>query len=147
MNVPELLLGALEDLVDEDFKKFKWFLTLNILDSCAPIPKCRLEKASQFETVSKMIENYGEELAVDVTVQILTKMRMNSAAEELKKAHTARKTSAPSTSSPAVTPAIAMLEMLGRIGTLDSSNKISGSQNTIKGSGNKVTGSGNIVIN
>ncbi|XP_028271183.1 pyrin-like [Parambassis ranga] len=107
MNVPLLLLGALEDLLDEYFKTFKWYLSMRVLDSCEPIPKSRLEKALRPETVSKMIECYGEELAVEVTVKILRNMRMNSAAEELKKAHTARETSAPSTSSPAVTPATA----------------------------------------
>ena len=83
MLVPKLLLETLENQVNEDFQKFKWYLSMRVLDNCKPIPKSRLENASRSETVSRMIEVYGEKLAVGVTVKILEMMNCNSLAEEL----------------------------------------------------------------
>ncbi len=84
MAVPQLLLETMEDLLKKELEMLKWYLSLEILDGCKPIPRSRLERASRTDTVSKMIENYGEESAVNVTVAILRKMNFNTAAEELK---------------------------------------------------------------
>lgn len=88
MLVPELLLETLEGLVNDDFQTFKWYLTMNILDSCKPIAKSRLEKACRTETVSRMTENYGEASAVNITVEILKKMNISDAADRLKNTYT-----------------------------------------------------------
>ncbi|XP_049900330.1 circumsporozoite protein-like [Epinephelus moara] len=88
MLVPQLLLQTLEELRQDDFKKLKWFLSMDILDGCKPIPVSRLEKASLWDTVSRMIESYGEHLAVSITVEILKKMSNNNAAERLQKIYT-----------------------------------------------------------
>lgn len=87
MLVPELLLQTLEELLDVDFKTLKWYLSMTILESCKPIPKCRLETASRTQTVSCMTDSYGEESAVNITVEILRKMNNNNSAQMLKSAY------------------------------------------------------------
>ncbi|KAL7404457.1 hypothetical protein ABVT39_015048 [Epinephelus coioides] len=85
MSVPQLLLETLEDLGDDaDFEKFKWYLSMDILEGCKPIPKSCLGKAPRTNTVSRMTESYTKESAVKVTVEILRKMGNNNAAEKLK---------------------------------------------------------------
>lgn len=113
MSVPELLLNSLEEMLDEEFKKFKWHLTMNVLDDYDKIPRAQLEHADRTDTVSKIIQNYKEEGAVKATVTILRKLRMNDLAERLLKAETLSTASSnPSSSgvnpsSPGVTPAAA----------------------------------------
>ncbi|XP_076584500.1 pyrin-like [Chaetodon auriga] len=116
MLVPELLIETLEDLIDDDFKKLKWYLTLQILDSCNPIRRSHLDTASRTETVSKMIESYGEESAVNITAEILKKIGYNNTAERLKKMHAGGKT--PSTSSSAVAPPAAPATMMAQQGSV-----------------------------
>uniref|UniRef100_A0A3Q3PZI3 Pyrin domain-containing protein n=1 Tax=Monopterus albus TaxID=43700 RepID=A0A3Q3PZI3_MONAL len=85
MAVQELLLGVLEDLYAEDFKKFQWFLPS---ESDGRILKSHLENKSRIETVSKVLCICTEESeAVDITVKILKKIGNNNAAEKLKKAY------------------------------------------------------------
>ncbi|XP_044203547.1 caspase b-like isoform X2 [Thunnus albacares] len=104
MQVPQLLLDTLEDLPDSDFKTFNWYLTNNVLDGCKRIPKARLEKASRTDTVDEMRQGYGEEMAVNITVEILRKMNNNYAAEKLKEAYAERRAATSSTSSSAFAP-------------------------------------------
>ncbi|KAG7486954.1 hypothetical protein JOB18_042957 [Solea senegalensis] len=84
MEVPQLLLKTLEDLDNEDFEKFKWYLSMEVLDGCKPIPKSRLAKASRIETVTRLRESYGDESAVRVTALVLKQMDFNNNAQELK---------------------------------------------------------------
>ena len=88
MLVPQLLLETLEDLGDGALKKFKFFLGLKILNGCTQIARCHLESPHRHDTVSKMIDTYGEEMAVNMTVAILKMMKHNDAAEKLKEKHT-----------------------------------------------------------
>ncbi|KAG8014600.1 hypothetical protein GBF38_003148 [Nibea albiflora] len=103
MQVEELLVETLDDLVEDDFKKFKWYLTMKIVDDCKPILTSHLEKTSREETVSVLIKNY-KNLAVKVTVTALKKMRNNNAAGKLEEAYAAMGTATPSASSSAVAP-------------------------------------------
>ncbi|KAF0037086.1 hypothetical protein F2P81_009960 [Scophthalmus maximus] len=89
MQVSHLLLETLEELVDDDFRTFKWYLATDVLDGCRPIPKSRLDKASRTETVTKMIASYCHEPAVKVTVEILKSMNFNDDAEKLKNRYAA----------------------------------------------------------
>lgn len=84
MRAPQLLLDTLDELGKSDFDKFKWYLSMEILDGCKPIPKSYLEDASRINTVSKMTEYYVEEMAVSISIEILKRMNMNNAAEKLK---------------------------------------------------------------
>lgn len=83
MLVPELLLEKLQDLTNEEYKYFKWFLAMKIVDSCKPIPKSKLEGQDRMDTVSCMIDSYGEATAVKVSVAILRKMGVNNIAHDL----------------------------------------------------------------
>ncbi|KAF1394716.1 hypothetical protein PFLUV_G00004040 [Perca fluviatilis] len=105
MQVQELLLETLESLRKEDFKTLQWYLSMEVLAGCKPIPECRLEDASRTVTVRQMIESYREESAVKVTVEILKKMKNNDAAEKLQNKYAGRQTAATSASSSAVAPA------------------------------------------
>lgn len=104
MLVPQLLLETLEELGNADFETFKWYLTLKVLDSCKPIPKSRLEDSPRTDAVRRMMESYGEEMAVNVAVEILKMMGNNNAAECLKSSYAGRKTATPSTTTSAAAP-------------------------------------------
>ncbi|XP_049900328.1 uncharacterized protein LOC126390191 isoform X2 [Epinephelus moara] len=88
MPVQQLLLQTLEGLRQADFKRLKWFLMADTLEGCKPIPVARLERATRMDTVSRMIESYGEHLAVSIIVEILEKMSNSTAAERLQKTYT-----------------------------------------------------------
>ncbi|KAL7403607.1 hypothetical protein ABVT39_002910 [Epinephelus coioides] len=87
MLVSQLLLKTLKDLSRHDLKRFKWYLALNNLKNCKRVPLCHLVSPHRRDTVSKMIDSYGEEKAVSLTIAILKKMEHNSAAEELEKTY------------------------------------------------------------
>uniref|UniRef100_A0A8C4FBQ9 Pyrin domain-containing protein n=1 Tax=Dicentrarchus labrax TaxID=13489 RepID=A0A8C4FBQ9_DICLA len=54
-----ILLGSLEDLVAEEFKKFKWYLQQSeVLEGFPAIPKGRLENADRVDTVDQMVQTY-----------------------------------------------------------------------------------------
>ncbi|XP_031734214.1 NACHT, LRR and PYD domains-containing protein 3-like isoform X1 [Anarrhichthys ocellatus] len=86
MEVPRLILDSLDQLGADDFKRFWWNLTQPVLDGCRPIPKSCLENKDRPDTVSRMIDSYGEESAVNVTVEILKRMNLNNEAEKLQNA-------------------------------------------------------------
>ncbi|XP_029284687.1 uncharacterized protein LOC115006582 [Cottoperca gobio] len=110
----QLLLETLEDLRSNDFKKFNWYLTINMLDGCKPIPTSRLESQDRTDTVTEMIKSYGGDMAVNVTVEILKKMMNNQDAENLKirraegKAAAASSTSSAAAAPPAAAAASSM---------------------------------------
>lgn len=83
MLVAELLLKILNDMLKEEFQTFKWFLTLDILENCDPIPRSQLQDTSRTEVVDKLLKSYGEETAVKMTAEVLKKMSMNKALQEL----------------------------------------------------------------
>lgn len=83
MLVQDLLLGTLEDLDSTGFNTFKWHLSHPTLEDCAPIPKARLEHAQRTDTVDRLLEYYGQRLAVNVAAEVLKKMKNNLAAEQL----------------------------------------------------------------
>ncbi|TDH15780.1 hypothetical protein EPR50_G00012470 [Perca flavescens] len=94
MQVPLLILDTLDELGADEFKRFRWNLTQPVLDGCQPIRKGHLENADRQDTVSKMIDSYGEETAVKVAVEILKRMNHNNAAEKLKKTYPGGSTAA-----------------------------------------------------
>lgn len=91
MQASLLLLDTLDELGTNDFKRFLWNLTQPVLDECPPIRKGHLENADRQDAVSKMIDSYGEEMAVSVTAEILKRMNNNNAAEKLKRAYASGK--------------------------------------------------------
>uniref|UniRef100_UPI003AAB35A6 protein NLRC3-like n=1 Tax=Centroberyx gerrardi TaxID=166262 RepID=UPI003AAB35A6 len=77
------LLGTLEDLGDDELKKFKWFLQqADILEGFPAIPKSRLEKADRQDTVDQMVQTYSEN-TLEVTKKVLRKINKNDLLEHL----------------------------------------------------------------
>lgn len=85
MKASHFLLSILDELGAADFKRFRWNLTQQVLDGCKPILKGQLESADRQDTVSKMIENYGEDIALILAVEILRMMNHNNAADRLER--------------------------------------------------------------
>ncbi|XP_034543282.1 uncharacterized protein LOC117815586 [Notolabrus celidotus] len=96
-----LLLDTLEDLMEDDFKKLKWYLSNKFSDSWKPIAQSHLESASRIVTVDKIVSCYGEDPAVSLTVEVLTRMGKNEEARHLQSAYKGGKTAAASPSSTA----------------------------------------------
>ncbi|XP_077065430.1 NACHT, LRR and PYD domains-containing protein 3-like isoform X6 [Siphateles boraxobius] len=82
-SVEELLLNSLMDLREDDLKEFQWHL--NNTHKC--ITKSEMENADRLKTVDKMVECFGPEEAVKITVEILRKINQNNLAEKLENNH------------------------------------------------------------
>lgn len=83
-SVPELLLDILEELVNEQLRTFQWFLYSNVLEGFPHIPKSRVDGMDRPGTVDLLVQTYGHDGAVTVTVDILTRMKLKLWAETLK---------------------------------------------------------------
>ncbi|XP_035516030.1 NACHT, LRR and PYD domains-containing protein 6-like [Morone saxatilis] len=79
----EVLLSNLDDLGEDDFKRFKWFLKDERLKDSSTIPWNKLEKAKTWETVDLMIQTYTLPGAVEVTKQVLKKINRNDLLQSL----------------------------------------------------------------
>uniref|UniRef100_A0A1A7WLG1 Pyrin domain-containing protein n=2 Tax=Iconisemion striatum TaxID=60296 RepID=A0A1A7WLG1_9TELE len=118
MAVPKLLLHTLENMTNDNFNQFKWYLNLEVPKGRKPIPKSHLEGATQIETVTKMTESYGEDKAVEITIEILKAQGLNGTAEKLRNDYVEEMTSASSstsasTNSSAVTPPAPLVSAQG----------------------------------
>ncbi|XP_030636242.1 NACHT, LRR and PYD domains-containing protein 3-like [Chanos chanos] len=83
--VPEVLLDILDQLVEKELKRFRWYLTTeNVLEGFSHIPKAQLENADAQDTVDKIVDTYGARV-VEITLLILRKMKQNNLAEKLQK--------------------------------------------------------------
>ncbi|XP_071396617.1 protein NLRC3-like [Centroberyx affinis] len=79
----EKLLKTLEDLGDEEFRRFKWFLQQDdILEGFPAIPKCRLENADRQDTVDQMVQTYNQHF-LEVTKKVLMKINRNDLEQSL----------------------------------------------------------------
>ncbi|KAG7498055.1 NACHT, LRR and PYD domains-containing protein 12-like [Solea senegalensis] len=84
-SVPELLLETFDELVVEQFRTFRWYLSSKVVEGFPHIPKARLEGVDREGTVDLLVQTYGYKDAVTVTVHILSKMQLKLSAETLKK--------------------------------------------------------------
>ncbi|XP_042281636.1 uncharacterized protein LOC121906694 isoform X1 [Thunnus maccoyii] len=84
MKMDEVLLNVLQGLGKEDFKTFKWHLQKG--DS--PIPKSKLEKADETDTVDLMVQKYESSGAVDVAKEVLKKINRNDLVQRLSNSST-----------------------------------------------------------
>ncbi|XP_031171821.1 NACHT, LRR and PYD domains-containing protein 12-like [Sander lucioperca] len=83
-----VLLGTLDDLGAEDFKRFKWLLQQRgVLEDFPAIPKSRLENADRMETVDQMFLTYSIN-TFKVTRIVLVKMNQNDLVDNLSKTTT-----------------------------------------------------------
>lgn len=83
-NVKEQLLDIFLELLDEDLRTFQWYLYSSDLEGFAHIPKCKADGLDRPRTVDLVVQTYGYDDAVTVTVIILEKMRQKLLADRLK---------------------------------------------------------------
>ena len=69
MSVKEVFLKTLEELGDDEFERFKWFLQNRVDWS-------ELEKADRLETVDKIIQSYDQQSA-EAVEKFLEKINRN----------------------------------------------------------------------
>uniref|UniRef100_A0A8C5W9B9 NACHT domain-containing protein n=1 Tax=Leptobrachium leishanense TaxID=445787 RepID=A0A8C5W9B9_9ANUR len=84
-TVSAILLHALENLIKEDIKRFRFHLSDFYYESNRPIERGRLEDADPTKTTQLIVDHYGEENALDVAYQVFNKMGFRGAAEILQK--------------------------------------------------------------
>ncbi|XP_042260018.1 NACHT, LRR and PYD domains-containing protein 12-like [Thunnus maccoyii] len=83
-KLKEELLNTLEDLKEDEFKKFKWFLELDdILEGFKHIPVAQLEKAGREETVDLMVQKHQDHGALQLTMKVLEKISRKDLVQRL----------------------------------------------------------------
>lgn len=83
-RISDLLLLALDDLSQEDFKRFKDKLSYSDFKRKVFIPRSRLENADRVDTKNFLIKYYGGCDAIDITIQVLTEINQRQSAAKLK---------------------------------------------------------------
>ena len=71
------LLNLLEDLTDDQFENFKWYLDKEKLDDMEPIKVSHLQKAKRRKVVNLMVQKYELAGAVEVMKSVLKKISRN----------------------------------------------------------------------
>ena len=87
LPVPNLLLETLEKLSRVKLKRFQWHLTEDVLDKLPPIPESQLKNSDWQDTVDQIMQTYGPEKAVEITVVVLRLLYRNDLAEVLERSH------------------------------------------------------------
>uniref|UniRef100_A0A3B5ASQ7 Pyrin domain-containing protein n=1 Tax=Stegastes partitus TaxID=144197 RepID=A0A3B5ASQ7_9TELE len=83
MATPADLLEILEDLADEEFEKFKWYLQqAEDLKDFPAISRSKLDNANRMTTVSELKETHNTD-AVVVTIKVLKMIRRNDLVQRL----------------------------------------------------------------
>ncbi|XP_051747932.1 uncharacterized protein LOC127511216 isoform X2 [Ctenopharyngodon idella] len=82
-SVKELLKKSMYELEGDYLKEFQWHLE----NGHESISKSDMENADRLKTVDKMVECFGPEEAVKITVEILRKINQNNLAEHLENKH------------------------------------------------------------
>ncbi|XP_040203082.1 NACHT, LRR and PYD domains-containing protein 3-like [Rana temporaria] len=79
----DLIIDSLEDLKGSDFKRFRNKLSDFSYGNKRPIPRGKLENADWITTKDLLIATYGEEGALDVTIDVLTQIGLMGPANDL----------------------------------------------------------------
>uniref|UniRef100_A0A674JDC1 Pyrin domain-containing protein n=1 Tax=Terrapene triunguis TaxID=2587831 RepID=A0A674JDC1_9SAUR len=79
----DVLLQGLEDLAEQDFKKFIHKLPEFVFDDKPSIPWSKLEKADRIDAARLLKEHYGQESAVAVAIKIFSTLNLNNSAVKL----------------------------------------------------------------
>ncbi|XP_042277064.1 NACHT, LRR and PYD domains-containing protein 12-like [Thunnus maccoyii] len=77
------ILNILDDLRDNDFERFKWFLKNERVGNIAPIKENPLSKAERQDVVDLMVQKYEFAGAVEVIRSILKKISRNDLVRKL----------------------------------------------------------------
>ncbi|XP_028275694.1 ribonuclease inhibitor-like, partial [Parambassis ranga] len=79
---PEVILKTLEDLGEEEFETFKWYMYQKRPPEDFPsIPKYKLEKATRTQTVDQMLQIYTEN-SIKVMNMVLVKIRRKNVVKD-----------------------------------------------------------------
>ncbi|XP_077324285.1 uncharacterized protein LOC143960015 [Lithobates pipiens] len=79
----DLIVYSLEDLNGSDFKRFRNKLSEFSYGDTSPIPRGKLENADWITTKDILIDTYGEERALDVTIHVFTLIGLMGPADDL----------------------------------------------------------------
>ncbi|XP_058626877.1 caspase b-like [Onychostoma macrolepis] len=79
-----VICDALEDLLEEDFEKFKWELWNGVMPDITPISRGQLEKAKSHDVVNLMVQQYSPSDAGKIAVRALRNIKQNELAVQLK---------------------------------------------------------------
>ncbi|XP_048858153.1 NACHT, LRR and PYD domains-containing protein 12-like [Brienomyrus brachyistius] len=82
-SLADLLLGYLEELSDDDLKKFKWKLSNTRYEDSKLPPYSRVKVLDIIDFTDLMIRSYGEVGALKVTLEILKNMNLNDLVQRL----------------------------------------------------------------
>ncbi len=77
------ILDALQELLEEEFKEFKWHLSNGGTPENS-IPRGKLEKANRCDVVTLMVQQYRGSDAGKIAVRMLRKIKQNELADQLK---------------------------------------------------------------
>ncbi|KAM4635069.1 pyrin domain-containing protein 1-like isoform 1-T2 [Polymixia lowei] len=84
MKMNRALLKTLQNLGGEELKQFQWYLCQpEVLPDFPAIPKFLLEKADRQDTVSQMVQTYGDDRAVLITLKVLEEISRNDLVQSL----------------------------------------------------------------
>uniref|UniRef100_A0A8C3SBX9 NACHT, LRR and PYD domains-containing protein 3 n=1 Tax=Chelydra serpentina TaxID=8475 RepID=A0A8C3SBX9_CHESE len=80
LKISDLLLSALDNLPQENFERFKDKLAHSDFEGKDNIPRGRLENADRIHTKNLLMEFYGGDAAVDVTIDVFTQINLRDSA-------------------------------------------------------------------
>lgn len=83
-DLMQKLSSIIDDLTDDEFKRFKWHLKLEKVDDIEPIKNNQLAKAEQMETVELICQKYQSRAPV-VMNNVLVKLNRNDLVTKLSK--------------------------------------------------------------
>ncbi|KAG7228099.1 hypothetical protein INR49_005722 [Caranx melampygus] len=90
VRIKRLLKDHLDELRECELRTFQWYLVNNEIEGCRPIPPAQLEGATTVQTVDKLVQVYGEEGAVEATLDIFIAMRCFNLESQLRQVHRVR---------------------------------------------------------
>ncbi|KAL6482349.1 hypothetical protein MHYP_G00104290 [Metynnis hypsauchen] len=81
-TISTVLVNHLNDLRDEEFQRFKWYMTKDVATGFDYIPRSKLEKTTREDVVDLMKSKYLSDTG-KIAVKILRQMQQNDLAEKL----------------------------------------------------------------
>lgn len=81
-SIPKILFNILDELEDKDLSNFQWHLYQSVTK--VHIPKAKIKGKNREETVDVLVQTFGYEGAVTVTVDVLSAMCFRQLSETLK---------------------------------------------------------------